>query len=174
MIGWARRGRVSALADLSFRALPLLGVAAFLVLLAHAPGMPLPAGGVLVGAGYLAALGFLWLNRTHSGIPGVLLGAALNAAAILANGGRMPVSEAALSRIAHPVIPGLRPGTDARHVAAGPGTPLSFLGDVLAVGAGGVGAVVSPGDVVMAMGIAGLVQAAMCRPPEERKANRRT
>jgi uncharacterized protein DUF5317 len=174
VIGWARRGRVSALTDLSVRALPLLGIATLLVLLARAPGMAARAGGVLVGAGYLAALVFLWLNRAHPGVLAILLGAALNAAAILANGGRMPVSGAALSRIAHPLLPGAYLGVDLRHVPAGPGTPLSFLGDVLAVEVGGIGAIVSPGDVLMAVGVAGFVQSAMCRPPGERRANRRT
>lgn len=138
MIGWARRGRVGALAGLSFRALPLLGIAAFLVVLARVPGTPATIARVLVGAGYLGALIVLWLNRTHPWILVVLLGAALNAAVILANGGRMPV----------PV---------------GPGTPLASLGDILAVEIGGVGVAVSPGDVAMAAGIAGFVQAAMSR-----------
>jgi hypothetical protein len=137
----------------SFRALPLLGVGALLVLLARAPGTPAPVDQVLVSTGYLAALASLWLNRHHGWLRLVLLGAALNAAAILANGGRMPVSAAALSRIAHPLLP--------RHVLAGPGIPLSFLGDVLPAVISGVGVVLSPGDVFMAVGVAGFIQAAM-------------
>ncbi len=117
----------------------------------------------LLGAGYLAALASLWLNRHDAWLRAVLLGAGLNAAAILANGGRMPVSGAALSRIAHPLIPAVHSGADPRYVLAGPGTPLSMLGDVLAAEIGGVGVVLSPGDVLMAVGIAGFVQAAMCR-----------
>ena len=116
----------------------------------------------LLGAGYLAALISLWLNRHHAWLRVVLLGAALNAAAILVNGGRMPVSGAALSRIAHPLIPAVHSGADPRYVLASPGTPLSILGDILAVEVGGVGVVLSPGDVLMAVGIAGFVQAAMC------------
>lgn len=116
----------------------------------------------LLGAGYLAALISLWLNRHRAWLRVVLLGAALNAAAILANGGRMPVSGAALSRIAHPLMPAVHSGADPRYVLAGPGTPLSILGDILAVEVGGVGVVLSPGDVLMAVGIAGFVQAAMC------------
>ncbi len=154
---------MGALAGLSFRALPLLGLAALFVILARAPGTPAPVGQVLVSTGYLAALGSLWLNRHHGWLRPVLLGAALNAAAILANGGRMPVSAAALSRIAHPLLPDVHSGADPWHVLAAPGIPLSYLGDILAVQIGGVGVILSPGDVLMAVGIAGVVQAAICR-----------
>lgn len=128
------------MADSSCRALPLLGAAALLVLLARAPLAPASAGPVMLGAGYGAALLALWLNRDHPWIPVVLLGAFLNAVAILGNGGRMPVDGSALP-------------------------PLSYLGDVLKVEVGGRGAIVSPGDVLMVVGIAGFVQAAMCRSP---------
>lgn len=148
MIGWARRGRVGALADSSCRALPLLCAGALLVLLTRAPLTPASAAPVIVGAGYLAALLALWLNRDHPWIPAVFLGAALNAAAILANGGRMPV-----------------PGTVL--------PPLSYLGDILRVELAGRGAIMSPGDVFMAVGVAGFVQAVMCRPLE-RSEKRRT
>ena len=141
MIGWTRRGRVRALADSSCRALPLLCAAALVVLLARAPLAPRSAAPVMVGAGYLAALLALWLNRNHPWIPVVLLGAALNAVAILANGGRMPGPEGALP-------------------------PLSYVGDILRVDVGGRGAIVSPGDVLMAVGVAGFVQAVMRRPLE--------
>jgi hypothetical protein len=118
---------------------------------------------VLVSTGYLAALASLWLNRHHGWLRVVLFGAALNAATILANGGRMPVSTAAFSRIAHPLLLAVHSRADPLHVLAGPGIPLSFLGDVLAVEISGVGVVLSPGDVLMAVGVAGFVQAAMYR-----------
>ena len=136
-----------------------------LVLLARAPWIPPSAGRALVGAGYLLALAILWLNRAHPWILVVLLGTALNTAAILANGGRMPVSHDALSHVAHPLVFALNPESDPRHVLAGPGSPMSFLGDVLALAIGGIGVIVSPGDLLMAAGIAGLVQASMRRQP---------
>lgn len=165
MIGWVRRGRLSGVADLSFRAVPFLGIAVLLVLLARAPWIPPSAGRALLGGGYLLALAILWLNRAYPWILVVLLGTALNTAAIFANGGRMPVSRDALSHIAHPLVLALHPEGDPRHVLAGPGSPLSFLGDVLALEIGGIGVIVSVGDLLMAVGIAGLVQAAMRRQP---------
>ena len=165
MIGWVRRGRLSGLADFPFRAIPVLGIAVLLVLLARAPGIPPSAGRALVGAGYVLALATLWLNRGHPWILVVLLGTVLNTAAIIANGGRMPVSRDALSHIAHPLVLAFHPEGDPRHVLAGPGSPLSFLGDVMALEIAGIGVIVSAGDLLMAVGIAGLVQATMCRLP---------
>lgn len=111
--------------------------------------------------GYLAAVGMLWLNRAQPWFPAVLLGTALNSAAILANGGRMPVSRPALERIGGSLAARIEAGVDPRHILAGPGTPFGFLGDQLAIGYRGFGLILSPGDLLLASGIAGLVQAAM-------------
>ncbi len=108
--------------------------------------------------GYLAALRMLWLNRAQPWFPLLLLGTALNGAAILANGGRMPVSRTALERIGGALVAAVDAGADPRHVLAGPGTPLGFLGDQVALGYPGAGLIVSPGDLLLACGIAGLVQ----------------
>jgi len=114
-----------------------------------------------VSAGYLAALAALWINRSIPWCVAVLAGAALNSAAILANGGRMPVAPSALGSAGAPLAHAVVAGGDPRHVLARPGAPLALLGDTLALGIGGVGLVVSPGDLVMAIGLAALVQAAM-------------
>jgi len=132
-----------------------------LVLAARAPWTPAPVARILIILGYLGALVVLWLNRAQRWCPVVLLGTALNTAAILANAGRMPVGRPALERIDGPLSVALKAGADPRHVLAGPSTPLGFLGDQVAVGGWGGGLIVSPGDVVLAFGIAGLVQAAM-------------
>jgi len=160
-IGWARGGRSGRLARLPLRAFPLLAFAVVLVLVARAPWTPSDVGRILTSLGYLAALGALWLNRARPWIRVVLLGTALNSIAILANGGRMPVSRGALLRLGGPLTVAVEAGADPRHIFAGPATPFGFLGDLFTFHLGRFGVVLSPGDLLMAAGIAGLVQAAM-------------
>jgi hypothetical protein len=73
----------------------------------------------------------------------------------------MPVSMGALEAAGRPVGSALVGGTDARHVLAAPGSPLGFLGDRLGFHVVNLAGVLSPGDVVMVVGVAGFIQAAM-------------
>ena len=88
-------------------------------------------------------------------------GWALNLLAIVLNGG-MPVSESALDRA------GIAPSTSvihghlSKHVLVNEGTVLRVLGDVLPLS--WFRSVISPGDIVMAVGIGLLVAAAMRTP----------
>ena len=87
----------------------------------------------------------------------------LNALVIGLNGGRMPVSERALVGVTHLADPEAAAASlDARHFIVGPNTRLGQMGDVVAVSAWGIGAALSPGDLLMALGLAGFVQGAMC------------
>src|SRR5579884_3587514 len=158
-LGWARGGRLEGVGRLRLRGLAGLAVAAGLVVL----GRSLPAGKggpLLVGLGYLGATGVLWLNRRRPWVPVLLLGVALNALVIVAKRGHMPVSRTAL--------PPVRGGTpfplDSFHVLAGSGTPFAFLGDTFRLALGAVASAASPGDLVAAAGIAGLLQDAMRSP----------
>jgi hypothetical protein len=174
LIGWARGGRLEGLGDASLKGMPLLAAAVAMVLLARGPATPPPAARVLQGLGYLAALAVLWRNRSHPWAVVILIGLCLNALVIALNGGRMPVSGRALAQVTHGM--GAQPAAlDARHLIAGPGTRLAQFGDVVPVGAWGIGAALSPGDLVMAFGLAGFVQGEMCagrpRPPTNRRAN---
>jgi len=108
-------------------------------------------------AGYLAVLVMLWLNRDRPWIPLVGVGAALNSLVIVVNKGQMPILPAALISTGYAPL-GI---VDIRHIVAGPGTPLAVLGDSLPLHVGRFGAVVSPGDLLIALGIAGFIQAAM-------------
>ncbi len=162
VIGWARGGRTGGLSRLSIRALPVLAIGVLLVLAARVPWISPRTAPVLTSIGYLAALGGLWLNMAHRWVGVVLVGTASNALAIIANGGRMPVTRAALERLGGPLLGAGGTGVDPRHILATPGTPLAFLGDHIAVGAGRLAAILSPGDLLMGVGLAGLVQAAMC------------
>ena len=162
MIGWARGGRLGALGRTSLGGVPLLIAAVAMVLVARMPFLPAAAARVLQGAGYLAALAVLWQNRARPWTLPILLGLGLNTLVIALNGGRMPISAEALVRVTHVIDPAAASsGLDARHVIVGPGTPLAALGDILPLRAGAMGAVLSPGDLLMGVGLAGFVQAEM-------------
>jgi hypothetical protein len=77
----------------------------------------------------------------------------------------MPVSGEALARIGHPAGVGAGSWLASRHVLAGPGTRLVVLGDTLSARIGSAGVVASPGDLAMALGIAGFVQGRMRNAP---------
>jgi hypothetical protein len=175
VVGWARGGRLEGFGYASLKGMPLLAAAVAMVVLARGPAMPPGAAGVLQGLGYLAALVVLWRNRSHAWTLVILSGLCVNALVIALNGGRMPVSERALAGVTHGTGPHAGAALDARHSVVGPGTRLAQLGDVVPVGAWGIGTALSPGDLVMAVGLAGFVQGTMCaawpRPPSNRRAN---
>ncbi len=142
--------------------MPVLGAAVVMVVLAATAPLPQTVARVLQGAGYVLALAVLWHNRRHPWSFPVFVGLGLNAVVIGLNGGRMPVAPDALARVARGLgLPGAATGLDARHVIAGPGTRLAVLGDTVAVGMGRFGVIASPGDLLMALGIAGFVQGQM-------------
>ena len=112
-------------------------------------------------AGYLVAIFALWQNRAAPWVLVIVLGLALNSLALAANGGRMPVSGEALSGAGGPIALGAETVLTPRYVLAGPGTRMTALGDSLSVRIGNAGVVLSPGDVVMALGLAAFVQRRM-------------
>ncbi len=161
-MGWVRGGRLDALGHASLRGMSLLGIAVAMILLARMPPTPAVAARVLQGAGYLAALAVLWQNRAHPWMLPILVGLGLNSLVIALNGGRMPISQDALMRVTHAIDPQAAAASlDPRHVTIDPGTHLAMLGDVVPLGVGALGTVLSLGDLLMALGLAGFVQAEM-------------
>jgi len=132
-----------------------------LLLAAQLPWLPAPVGRAAVAVGYVTAIAMLATNRDQRWLLPVLAGAVLNAAVIVANGGRMPVSARALESVGRPAGAALVGGTDPRHLLAAPGSPLGPFDDWLAFHIAGLAGIASPGDVLMALGVAGFVQAAM-------------
>jgi hypothetical protein len=169
LLGYARGGRLRGLADVPVRATALLWLAALLQFVHFsAPGarealeaalhvsLMVPIFG-LVGAWALANLpGRPRLMQAAVAL--VLAGGAMNALAIAANG-RMPFSERAL--VAADVSDEQRARGDRspKHVAAGEATRLLWLGDVIPVRP--IEKVISAGDVVLLLGVAGAVTAGM-------------
>jgi hypothetical protein len=149
-------GRLSALLDLRLRAAWLLLVAlAVQLLLAYVPG---EAEGWRVAAHvatFPVGLAFVWVNRDVPGLWIVALGAALNAIAIVANGGVMPASASALRTA------GLDPTPEVFSNSGLVEDPvLGFLGDVFAIPASWpLANVFSVGDVLVAGGVAYAIHA---------------
>ena len=144
-------GRLGALADLTLRRgeLALLALALQVLVIVVIPdrldGVHVPVHlATYVLAGVVA-----WSNRGVPGVPLLALGGALNAAAIVANGGVMPAAPDALA------MAGLESTTgEFSNSAAVSDAHLAFLGDVFAIPAElPLANVFSVGDVLIVAGV---------------------
>jgi hypothetical protein len=146
-------GKLNRLLELTFDGAWLVAAAlACQVVLFSRVGASIPAGVVhwLHLGTYLLLAWFLWRNRRIRALIPLGLGMLLNATAIAANGGRMPLSRAA----AHAAR--LVPGDHANVSFAA--HRLWFLGDVFALPRGlPFSTVISPGDVLIVIGTIALV-----------------
>ena len=170
----ATGGSVQRLTQLRLRRWPLTVVAA----VAQAAGALLAAYGLLGDDGSLVAYAagvaisallvtaFLVWNLHLAGIGLVAAGLLLNAVVVLANGA-MPVSVEAAARAGVATGP-IAGGDDARHELAGDGTRVRWLGDWVPAPWPLRPEVLSPGDVLLAAGLAQLVFVA-ARPPVGRR-----
>jgi hypothetical protein len=160
-VGWLAGGRVANLGHVELRApwLVFLAVAAQLALagLAAAGVTGTLVSRPLLAGSHLALLGFIALNRYRPGMLLVLVGLALNAAVIVANGA-MPVSGEALLALGGPAV--VEPG---KHQLLTEVTRLPLLADLLPVPV--LRSVVSVGDIILAAGVGILVVAQMRRFP---------
>ena len=149
-------GRLGALLDLRPRAAWLLAVAFGIQLaLAFFPGEPSGIRAVLYACTYPMGLAFVWVNRDIPGLWLIGLGALANGIAMVANGGVMPTTEAALLRAGFDAAPSVFANS-----AALSDPHLLFLGDVFAVPAAvPFSNVFSVGDVLIAIGAAYTVHA---------------
>jgi hypothetical protein len=103
----------------------------------------------------VAALAVCIRNRRLAGLGLVATGLVANATVVALNGA-MPVSATAAARAGVP-ISAIAAGDDPRHEMAGPSTRLRSLGDVVPVPLPVRPEVVSPGDVLIAAGLAEFV-----------------
>jgi hypothetical protein len=115
--------------------------------------------GLAVSAGCAAV--FCACNLRVSGVPLVTLGLVSNAVVVAANGA-MPVSIVAALHARVPIVD-IAAGRDDRHEIAGLDTTWRSLGDVIPVPLPVRPEVVSPGDVLVAAGLAELVAVGMLR-----------
>jgi hypothetical protein len=147
---WRRMVVAAVLAQTGGAAVGLLGVTD-------------PRRGYVIGLALSAvcAAAFCLGNLHVPGVPLVTLGLVANALVVAVNGA-MPVSIVAALHAGVPINE-IAAGRDARHDIAGVGTSLRPLGDVVPVPLPWRAEVVSPGDVLVAAGLAELVVMGMLR-----------
>ena len=158
--GWLLGGRLDGLATVRFRLAPLAILALVVQLVLFSPvadGLSADVGRAIYVASTALVLLVVIANLRLTGVPLVVLGAACNLAAILANGGAMPASPGALAAIGA----GIGPRTASTIV---PHPALEPLTDVFATPAWlPLANVFSIGDVLIGVGIAVAIAAAMRR-----------
>lgn len=116
---------------------------------------------------HLLLLGMVWANRNLPGVKLVGLGLLLNLAAMIANGGWMPVTpeavvKAGFAGLAPSLEPGMRLYSSKNIILPAEQTRLRFLSDIFVLARPfPVPSVFSPGDVVVAAGVWVLIQSAM-------------
>lgn len=162
-LGLLRGGRLSRIPEPTMWWLALVG----LVLQA------VPATHRVVGAGLLLAsygllAWFAWRNRRSAGFWLILVGLGANLCVVALNGG-MPVSADALRRAGLSQQPLIAEG-GVKHYLADGDEALMPLADALPIGAP-YRMVVSPGDVVMYLGVGVYVFAGMGRRQDSLPAN---
>jgi uncharacterized protein DUF5317 len=152
VVGLARGGSIATLGRARLRFVPLVFAGLVLQMVALFGSRPLAVS--LTLAASAAVLAFAAANLRITGMVLIAVGAAMNLAVVLANGG-MPVSRDALGRagLEDPFISGRSPVV---HRPAGDDTRLRFLGDVIPLPP--VTHVFSPGDVVLWAGLLLVVQ----------------
>lgn len=122
-----------------------------------------PRRAYVVGLATSAACAAVFCSRNLrvAGVPLVTLGLCANAMVVAANGA-MPVSVSAAVRAGVPLAD-IAGGHDSRHELADDATTWRWLGDVIPVPLPTRSEVVSPGDVLVAAGLAELVVMGMLR-----------
>jgi Family of unknown function (DUF5317) len=140
-------GRLTRLGDLRLRlpGLALAGISLQVLIVSIAPGGLAGLHEPLHVASYALVGAFGWVNRRITGVPVVLAGGALNALAIIANGGVMPVDPDNAVRPAPGEFTNATAVDDAR---------LTFLGDVFATPDWlPLQNVYSVGDILLVLGV---------------------
>jgi Family of unknown function (DUF5317) len=144
-------GQLSRLADLQLRlpGLAVAGIAVQFLIVTAAPGGLAGLHELLHVLSYALLGAFGWVNRRITGLPIVLAGGALNALAILANGGVMPTDPSVADAAASHAEPG-----EFINSAADGDARLAFLGDIIATpDALPLQNVYSVGDVIIVLGL---------------------
>ena len=165
VVGWALGGRLSELLALPIRwgVLPLTAFGIQWLLVRAPGGDPVPVLGAAFAATYGQLIAFLWINRRLPGLKLALVGTLLNLAAILANGGFMPIApEALVATYPDRPVPlvGQRLPQSKDVVLPVDRAVLPGLGDTLVM-TWPYKSVFSIGDLVLAAGLGTLILAGM-------------
>ena len=156
VVGWLRGGKLRNLTEIRVKAWWLLPLG--FLMLAASNFVPSGYDDVAVGlvlASYIPLLVFVWLNREASGIWIAGIGILMNFTVIALNGGMPVLAEAAVlaGETGELVL-------DTKHVLLTDDTRFPFLADIIPL----PGAVVSLGDVFLAIGVAVFIEDQMRQP----------
>jgi hypothetical protein len=159
--GLATGGKIGSLARLRFRWPWLIVAALFLRVAAVLPPLSRIEWGQWVYVGALTVV-LAWTIWHIDRLPGIWLvaaGSAVNLFVIAANGGRMPVAPELAGAL-------VQRGQVGQYTLIGPSTHLNWLADWIGL-PGPLHEAYSPGDLIVAAGIAMVVLLAMRRKPQE-------
>jgi hypothetical protein len=164
-LGWASGGRLRNLRCVRLTGEGvLLGVLAVTVLIPMLAGeLPMPAAVTRVVwlLAFAVIIIIATLNLRHVGLPAILLGSAMNLAAVVMNGA-MPVSTEAMLIAGYPGNPSQAFVESLTHQSIDTSTRLAVASDVMpTVPVPGLQGVVSVGDVLLAAGVAAFVISGM-------------
>ena len=175
-------GRIERLVNLNIRHLVVIFIALIIqysVAFSSTLGLPTLAhySGELITLSYVLLLIGLFANRHIPSFWIIIIGSALNAAVILANGGRMPVSVEALTAAGlEQYIPLLEKGNHLKHILLTEATHLPWLADFISLHKSYYpgGNVISPGDILIYSGLFLVVQRVMRQRRSRRGTARHT
>lgn len=155
-VGAARGGRLSNLTDVDTRAWWLLVVGLVLQIVATATAGSRALAIALLLVSYGLILAMVWINRQEPGMWIAGIGLFMNFVVIALNGG-MPVlpASAEIAGLSSTVAAG------GRHVLLDQGTIAPFLADIIPL----PGAVISLGDVFLAIGLGVFIEEQMRKKP---------
>jgi diguanylate cyclase (GGDEF)-like protein len=175
LVTWALGGDLTRLAAVQLRATGLVfaSLAVQILLFSRlAAGLSNDRVAAVHIFSYCLLLAFAALNLRRSGAWLLSAGLASNAAAILANGGRMPVMLSAWRAAGLPARLITRASADGNNVLIGPHTNLAWLSDRFALPPSLPGAtVLSVGDVLIVVGLIGFIYRTCAPAPgQERRA----
>jgi MFS family permease len=166
-VAWALGARLSALAELRFRGDPLVFAALAIQLVIFTPlqsHVPKAYEVPLHGLSYGLILLFCALNLRRPGFWITTVGVLSNALVIAINRGLMPVTLEAWKASGNDPR-WIASGTNNNNVLAGPGTHLSFLGDIFGLPpALPFATAISVGDIVILLGMVAFIYRS-CVPP---------
>lgn len=164
LLGLAGGGRLSNLARLRFRQPWILVLAILLRYALIFTPLSRIDGAQYVYAASLAliVLWTVWHLRLLPGIWLVTIGSSLNLLVVLVNDGRMPVDPTLAARQLGGIL--VERGHIGQYTVLGTNTRLGFLGDWLSLGP--FPEAYSPGDILVAMGLALVVLISLHREPE--------
>ncbi len=169
IVALLRKGSFSRLAEFELNRLPFLLISAGLQFLLHAlgaRGWMVEYAALIHGLSYVALLWMMLGNLQLRGMSLLTAGTILNFLVIAANGGRMPVWARGLELTGQEdMLLLLSADQSLTHQLMGDATVLGFLGDTLILPPPyPLPQVISIGDVIMALGLFILIQAAMVPP----------